>query len=73
MAQYQKAIDSYQIAASLDQKNPITYEALGFSYYDLKQYKKALSAFQKVLKIKPKDYMTYQTIAHIYNIRPIPK
>jgi tetratricopeptide (TPR) repeat protein len=31
MAQYQKAIDSYQIAASLDQKNPITYEALGFS------------------------------------------
>ncbi|VVM24848.1 hypothetical protein BSPWISOXPB_3998 [uncultured Gammaproteobacteria bacterium] len=47
MAQYQKAIDSYQIAVSLDQKNPITYEALGFSYYDLKQYKKALFRFSK--------------------------
>ncbi|SSC09196.1 TPR domain protein, putative component of TonB system [bacterium endosymbiont of Bathymodiolus sp. 5 South] len=66
MAQYQKAIDSYQIAVSLDQKNPITYEEIGFNNMALGQYQEAIEAYQKVIKIKPNDYMSYYNIANSY-------
>ena len=71
---YYKALTDYNIAISLDSKDPVTYIDRGDAYYALKEYIRALEDYARALSISPdneaaKAKIEYMSSEEFFNSR----
>ncbi len=65
--QYDKAVDSYEKALTLNPQSGMTvYPALGAAYFNQKQYTRALGYFEKSLEFSPDDSLRFYDIGNAY-------
>jgi tetratricopeptide (TPR) repeat protein len=63
---YEKAIDAYQYAVSINQKFDYAYRNMGDAYIRLKKYKEAIESLEKVLEFAMPESLLYEAIGHCY-------
>ncbi len=64
--QYQKAINAFKQAISLDPSNSHNFRALGMSYYGLEQYDEAINATKRAIELNPQDAGAYDYLGMAY-------
>ena len=64
---YEKAIDAYQYATTIDEKFDYAYRNIGDAFIRLRQYKEAIEALEKVLELSKPEEVIYEAIGHCYD------
>ncbi|MDQ3846048.1 MAG: tetratricopeptide repeat protein [Bacteroidota bacterium] len=64
---YEKAIDAYQYATTIDEKFDYAYRNIGDAYIRLRKYKEAIEALEKVLELSKPEEVIYEAIGHCYD------
>src|SRR5205809_1853468 len=64
---YEKAIDSYLYAITIDEKFDYAYRNLGDAYIRLRKFKEAIEALEKVLELSKPEEVIYEAIGHCYD------
>ena len=64
---YEKAIDAYQYAITIDEKFDYAYRNMGDAYIRLRKYKEAIEALQKVLELSKPEDVIFEAIGHCYD------
>jgi len=64
---YDKAIEAYTSAITLNPNNDKAYNNRGFIYADKGQYDMAISDYNKAISINPNLAMPYNNLGHAYN------
>jgi tetratricopeptide (TPR) repeat protein len=64
---YEKAIDAYQYATTIDEKFDYAYRNIGDAYIRIRKYKEAIEALEKVLELSKPEEVIYEAIAHCYD------
>lgn len=64
---YEKAIDAYQYAVTVDEKFDYAYRNIGDAYIRLRKYKEAIEALEKVLELSKPEEVIYEAIGHCYD------
>ncbi|HEY9363942.1 MAG TPA: tetratricopeptide repeat protein [Chitinophagaceae bacterium] len=63
---YEKSIDAYQYAITIDEKFDYAYRNMGDAYIRLRKYKEAIEVLQKVLELSKPEDVIYEAIGHCY-------
>ncbi|BAQ64803.1 tetratricopeptide repeat protein [Geminocystis sp. NIES-3709] len=64
--EYQKAIDSYNIAIELDPSYTNAYYGRGLAYDNLEEYRKAIDSYNKAIELEPNDADVYFNRGLVY-------
>jgi tetratricopeptide (TPR) repeat protein len=64
---YEKAIDAYQYAITIEEKFDYAYRNMGDAYIRLKKYKEAIEALQRVTELAKPETVIYEAIGHCYD------
>ncbi|HVG42465.1 MAG TPA: tetratricopeptide repeat protein [Chitinophagaceae bacterium] len=64
---YEKAIDAYQYATTIDEKFDYAYRNIGDAFIRLRHYKEAIEALEKVLELSKPEEVIYEAIGHCYD------
>ena len=64
---YEKAIDSYQYAITIDEKFDYAYRNMGDAYIRLRKFKEAIEALEKVLELSKPEDVIFEAIGHCYD------
>jgi tetratricopeptide (TPR) repeat protein len=64
---YEKAIDAYQYATTIDEKFDYAYRNIGDAFIRLRKYKEAIEALEKVLELSKPEEVIYEAIGHCYD------
>ena len=64
---YEKAIDAYQYAITVDEKFDYAYRNMGDAYIRLRKYKEAIEALEKVIELAKPEDVIYEAIGHCYD------
>jgi len=64
---YEKAIDAYQYAITIDEKFDYAYRNMGDAYLRLRKYKDAIEVLEKVLELSRPEDVIYEAIGHCYH------
>ncbi|MBD0331061.1 MAG: tetratricopeptide repeat protein [Chitinophagaceae bacterium] len=64
---YEKAIDAYQYAVTIDEKFDYAYRNIGDAYIKLRKYKEAIEALDKVLELSKPEEVIYEAIGYCYD------
>ncbi|HEX5651991.1 MAG TPA: tetratricopeptide repeat protein [Chitinophagaceae bacterium] len=64
---YEKAIDAYQYAITIDEKFDYAYRNMGDAYIRLRKYKEAIEALEKVNELAKPEDVIFEAIGHCYD------
>jgi tetratricopeptide (TPR) repeat protein len=64
---YEKSIDAYQYAVTIDEKFDYAYRNMGDAYIRLRKYKEAIEALERVLELSRPEDVIYEAIGHCYD------
>ncbi len=64
---YEKSIDAYQYAITIDEKFDYAYRNMGDAYIRLRKYKEAIEALEKVMELSKPEDVIYEAIGHCYD------
>lgn len=64
---YEKAIDAYHYAVTIDEKFDFAYRNMGDAYIRLRKYKEAIEVLEKVLELSKPECLIYEAIGHCYD------
>jgi tetratricopeptide (TPR) repeat protein len=64
---YEKAIDAYQYAITIEEKFDYAYRNMGDAYIRLRKYKEAIEALEKVTELAKPEDVIYEAIGHCYD------
>src|SRR6476659_11104835 len=64
---YEKAIDSYQYAITIDEKFDYAYRNMGDAYIRLRKFREAIEALEKVLELSKPEDVIFEAIGHCYD------
>jgi tetratricopeptide (TPR) repeat protein len=64
---YEKAIDAYQFAVTIDEKFDYAYRNMGDAYIRLRKYKEAIESLEKVLELTRPEEVIYEAMGHCYH------
>ncbi|MFI5186911.1 MAG: tetratricopeptide repeat protein [Chitinophagales bacterium] len=64
---YEKAIDAYQYAITIDEKFDYAYRNMGDAYIRLRKFKEAIEVLQKVLELSKPEDVIFEAIGHCYD------
>lgn len=61
---YEKAIDAYHYAITIDEKFDYAYRNMGDAYIRLRKYKDAIEVLEKVIELAKPESVIYEAIGH---------
>lgn len=64
---YEKAIDAYLYAITIEEKFDYAYRNMGDAYIRLRKYREAIEALEKVLELAKPEDVIYEAIGHCYD------
>ncbi len=64
---YEKAIDAYQFAVTIDEKFDYAYRNMGDAYIRLRKYKEAIEVLEKVIELAKPESVIYEAIGYCYD------
>lgn len=64
---FEKAIDSYKYAITIDEKFDYAYRNMGDAYIRLRKYKDAIEVLSQVLELSHPEDVIYEAIGHCYD------
>lgn len=64
---FEKAIDAYLYAVTIDEKFDYAYRNMGDAYLRLRKYKDAIEVLEKVLELSRPEDVIYEAIGHCYH------
>ncbi|MES1220316.1 MAG: tetratricopeptide repeat protein [Bacteroidota bacterium] len=64
---YEKSIDAYLYAITIDEKFDYAYRNIGDAYIRLRKYREAIEALEKVLELSKPEDVIYEAIGHCYD------
>ncbi len=64
---YEKAIDAYYYAITIDEKFDYAYRNMGDAYIRLRKYKEAIEVLEKVIELAKPEDVIYEAIGHCYD------
>jgi tetratricopeptide (TPR) repeat protein len=64
---YEKAIDAYMYAITIDEKFDYAYRNMGDAYIRIRKYKEAVEALEKVIELAKPEDVIYEAIGHCYD------
>jgi tetratricopeptide (TPR) repeat protein len=64
---YEKAIDAYLYAITIDEKFDYAYRNMGDAYIRLRKYKEAIEVLEKVIELAKPEDVIYEAIGHCYD------
>jgi tetratricopeptide (TPR) repeat protein len=64
---YEKAIDAYQYAITIDEKFDYAYRNMGDAYIRLRKYKEAIEVLEKVNELAKPEDVIFEAIGHCYD------
>lgn len=64
---YEKAIDAYQYAITIDEKFDYAYRNMGDAYIRLRKYKEAIEVLEKVLELAKPENIIHEAIGHCFD------
>jgi tetratricopeptide (TPR) repeat protein len=64
---YEKAIDAYQYAITIDEKFDYAYRNIGDAFIRLRKYKDAIEMLEKVLELSKPEDVIHEAIGHCYD------
>jgi tetratricopeptide (TPR) repeat protein len=64
---YEKSIDAYKYAVTIDEKFDYAYRNMGDAFIRLRKYREAIEALEKVLELSRPEDVIYEAIGHCYD------
>ncbi|MBS1654473.1 MAG: tetratricopeptide repeat protein [Bacteroidetes bacterium] len=64
---YEKSIDAYQYAITIDEKFDYAYRNMGDAYIRIRKYKEAIEVLEKVLELSKPEDVIHEAIGHCYD------
>lgn len=64
---YEKALDAYQYAITIDDKFDYAYRNMGDAYIRLRKYKEAIEVLEKVNELAKPEDVIFEAIGHCYD------
>jgi len=64
---YEKAIDAYQFAITIDEKFDYAYRNMGDAFIRIRKYKDAIEVLRKVIELAKPEEVIYEAIGHCYD------
>lgn len=64
---YEKAIEAYQYAVTIDEKFDYAYRNMGDAYIRMRKYKEAIEVLEKVLELSKPEEVIFEAIGHCYD------
>ena len=64
---FEKAIDAYQYAITIDEKFDYAYRNMGDAYIRLRKFREAIEALEKVLELSKPEDVIFEAIGHCYD------
>ena len=64
---FEKAIDAYQYAVTIEEKFDYAYRNMGDAYIRLRKYKEAIESLLRVLELSKPEDVIYEAIGHCYD------
>ena len=64
---YEKAIDAYKYAITIEEKFDYAYRNMGDAYIRLRKYKEAIEALEKVNELAKPEDVIFEAIGHCYD------
>jgi len=64
---YEKAIDAYMYAITIEEKFDYAYRNMGDAYIRLRKYREAIEALEKVTELAKPEDVIYEAIGHCYD------
>ncbi|TDH18294.1 tetratricopeptide repeat protein [Segetibacter sp. 3557_3] len=64
---YEKAIDAYLYAVTIDEKFDYAYRNMGDAYLRMRKFKEAIEVLEKVLELSRPEDVIYEAIGHCYH------
>jgi tetratricopeptide (TPR) repeat protein len=64
---YEKAIDAYLYAITIEEKFDYAYRNMGDAYIRLRKYKEAIEALEKVTELSKPEDVIYEAMGHCYD------
>ncbi|MBI1344554.1 MAG: tetratricopeptide repeat protein [Terrimonas sp.] len=64
---YEKAIDAYKYAVTIEEKFDYAYRNMGDAYMRLRKYKEAIEVLEKVIELSKPEELIYEAIGHCYD------
>jgi len=64
---YEKSIDAYQYAVTIEEKFDYAYRNMADAYIKLRKYREAIEALQKVAELAKPEDLIYEAIGHCYD------
>lgn len=64
---YEKAIDAYKFAITIDEKFDYAYRNMGDAYIRLRKFRDAIEVLEKVLELTRPEDVIYEAIGHCYD------
>ncbi len=64
---YEKSIDAYQYAITIDEKFDYAYRNMGDAYIRMRKYKEAIEVLEKVLELSKPEEVIFEAIGHCYD------
>ena len=64
---YEKAIDAYLYAVTIDEKFDYAFRNMGDAYLRLRKFKEAIEVLEKVLELSRPEDVIYEAIGHCYH------
>jgi tetratricopeptide (TPR) repeat protein len=64
---YEKAIDAYLYAVTIDEKFDYAYRNMGDAYLRMRKFKDAIEVLEKVLELSRPEDVIYEAIGHCYH------
>ena len=64
---YEKAIEAYQYAITIDEKFDYAYRNMGDAYIRIRKYKDAIEVLERVLELSKPEEVIFEAIGHCYD------
>lgn len=64
---YEKAIDAYQYAVTIDEKFDYAFRNMGDAFIRLRKYPEAIEVLERVLELSKPEDLIYEAIGHCYD------
>ncbi|GAO44184.1 tetratricopeptide repeat protein [Flavihumibacter petaseus] len=64
---YEKAIDAYKFAITIDEKFDYAYRNMGDAFIRLRKFREAIEVLEKVLELTRPEDVIYEAIGHCYD------
>ncbi|MDB5229356.1 MAG: tetratricopeptide repeat protein [Chitinophagaceae bacterium] len=64
---FEKAIDAYQYAVTIEEKFDFAYRNMGDAYIRLRKYKNAIECLEKVLELSRPEEVLYEALGHCWH------